>query len=238
MTSYETFKTKNKMGYTSNVPDIFQQKFIDFSAQCEKPVLDIGAAFGVASILALKKGAQVIANDIDPRHLEILKENTPREYLGSLELKPGKIPEDINFKKHTLSAILAARSLIFLSNTDFLTTLSKMKDWLEPGGKVFFVGTTPFIKMLQDFIPIFESKKKAGNLFAGAMDNFSSYMPPSIENDVPSHVLLFDEDTLHKLFFEAGFEIEEISYFRPYGTVDEFLLDGRELIGLVARTPN
>src|SRR5690606_16142727 len=69
--------TLNQMGYMFIKPEKFMQSFIDFSAEISDPVLDIGAAYGIATLAALEKGACVVANDLDKRHLDILKSKVP-----------------------------------------------------------------------------------------------------------------------------------------------------------------
>ena len=61
------YATKDIMGTSKD--------FVDFSEKCQYPVFDIGAAYGETTVAALKKGATVIANDIDEGSLKyIIKE--------------------------------------------------------------------------------------------------------------------------------------------------------------------
>jgi 2-polyprenyl-3-methyl-5-hydroxy-6-metoxy-1,4-benzoquinol methylase len=78
------------------------------------PVLDIGCAYGMASLPALKKGAVVIANDLDERHLQLLKSQAPVSSLERLQLKPGRMPDDLDFPEGNLGAVLASRVLNFI----------------------------------------------------------------------------------------------------------------------------
>ena len=61
--------TRNRMGWTSNQPNELSRLFIDFCGSAQAPVLDLGAAYGVATVPALEAGARVIANDLDSDHL-------------------------------------------------------------------------------------------------------------------------------------------------------------------------
>ena len=53
----------------------------------KKPILDIGAAYGVNTIPALKNGATVIANDLEQSHLDILVVNTPKKYRKKFKIE-------------------------------------------------------------------------------------------------------------------------------------------------------
>jgi 2-polyprenyl-3-methyl-5-hydroxy-6-metoxy-1,4-benzoquinol methylase len=87
-------KTINNMGFMTTYLDEFSQQFVDSSANCDGPVLDIGCAYGNASLPALKLGARVIANDVDPRHLEIVSQKSIELGLRErLTLAPGRFPK-------------------------------------------------------------------------------------------------------------------------------------------------
>lgn len=64
--------TLNGMGAMTTNLDPFSEAFVEFSGSCDFPVLEIGAAYGIATTAALSKGASVIANDLDQQHLEYL----------------------------------------------------------------------------------------------------------------------------------------------------------------------
>src|SRR5262245_33374185 len=105
--------TLNQMGWMTVGLDAFSREFVDFSSTAPGPVLDIGAAYGIASIEALKTGARVIANDLDRRHLDILYDRAPKEYVRNLILKAGEFPNELNFSDYSLGGILACRILHF-----------------------------------------------------------------------------------------------------------------------------
>src|SRR5262245_32852905 len=111
--------TLNQMGWMTVGLDAFSQAFVDFAPTAPGPVLDIGAAYGVASIAALNKGARVIANDLDPRHLEILRDNAPSAYARNLSLRPGAFPDELDFEEDSLGGILACRILHFFDGPTF-----------------------------------------------------------------------------------------------------------------------
>ena len=81
-------QTLNSMGYMASSLDAVSKQFIR-SCKPQSVVLDIGAAYGVAALEALKNGAHVVANDIDDRHLNILKSRCPSCLVQNLTLAPG-----------------------------------------------------------------------------------------------------------------------------------------------------
>lgn len=228
----ELFPTLNNMGYTPKLPDIIQTSFINYAAQCALPALDIGAAFGVATLPALKMGTKIIANDLDQRHLDIIREQTPPTLRTNLDTRVGGIPSGLTLQKESVSAILVARVLHFLSPEAIQESLIKMKNWLMPNGKLFIVVTTPFIKILESYIPIYEQRKANNDPWPGLINNATTYLTEDVK--MPSFANLFDEDLLHRVLREANFDIESLFYF-PAECPAEWLYDGREFLGCVAR---
>ena len=65
-------KVLSDKGYaTTNIMGT-SKEFVDFSPSCKFPVFDIGCAYGETTVAALKKGATVIANDIEEGSLKYL----------------------------------------------------------------------------------------------------------------------------------------------------------------------
>ena len=84
-----TQATFNKMGWSSEVPNEYSEAFVAYASDCTSPMLDIGAAFGTASIAALEAGATVDANDVEPRHLEVLQSRVRPQDLQRLKTIAG-----------------------------------------------------------------------------------------------------------------------------------------------------
>jgi 2-polyprenyl-3-methyl-5-hydroxy-6-metoxy-1,4-benzoquinol methylase len=73
--------------------DTFAENFITFAAQDDGEVLDIGCAYGVASLAALNAGARVCACDMEPRHLDALLERAPAYVRSKLRTVTGVFPQ-------------------------------------------------------------------------------------------------------------------------------------------------
>src|ERR1043166_6915185 len=130
------------MGYMSSVLDPVSSAFIDFAAKSSYLSLEIGAAYGVATIEALKKGATVIANDLDERHLKILKERTPAKFRSRLKVQIGRFPNELRIEDNSLGGILISRVCHFLSAAEIESGFERMFQWLRSNGRVFVIAET------------------------------------------------------------------------------------------------
>ncbi|MEM7394050.1 MAG: polyketide synthase dehydratase domain-containing protein, partial [Verrucomicrobiota bacterium] len=88
--------TLNRTGVMTEELIPCSRAFADFAGQCDGEVLDIGCAYGVATIAALERGARVLAVDMEPQHLAILEDRLNDEAKVSLTLLEGVLP-DIDF---------------------------------------------------------------------------------------------------------------------------------------------
>ncbi len=226
--------TLNRMGYMFAKPEKYIQAFIDFSHHAPGPVLDIGAAYGLATLLALEKGAYVIANDLDERHLQILKSKVPHSRLDHLEIKLGRMPNEIDFEENSLGAVLASRVLSFVLPEEIELSLEKIFKWLKPGGKFFFLGGSPYMGTFQNFLPTYEKRKAEGQQWPGLIENISFYTPERAD-DLPGFVHLFDREVLSRSLRKAGFTIEELGFNAALEECPQDMkFDGREQIGAIA----
>lgn len=225
--------TLNSMGYMLSKPEKYNQAFIDFSQHAAGPVLDIGAAYGLATIPALEKGAYVIANDLDERHLQILKSKVPPSQLNRLELKPGRMPNEIDFAANSLGAVLASRVLGFILPEELELSLNKIFNWIKPGGKFFFVSGSLY-GTFQKFLPTYQKRKAEGHMWPGFIEDVPLYSPGRV-SDLPQYVHVLDEDILSRSLKKAGFLIEEMGFYSASEEhPQDMKLDGREMIGAIA----
>lgn len=226
-------KTLNNMGYMTSTLDPFSAAFVNFAPGAPGPALDIGAAYGVATIAALNGGAHVVANDVDPRHLEILLERTPSQQRNHLELKAGSFPEDVDFSPKAFGAILVARVFHFFPGVLIETAVQKLYQWLNIGGKLFIVGETPYLKNFKKFIPIYEARKQKGDFWPGYVEDVLS-IAPERGKSLPPKMNFLDPEVLNRVLTQAGFFVEKAEMFARPDFPEDLRLDGRESVGAIA----
>ncbi len=213
--------------------DSYSKAFINYAFKQKLPSLEIGAAFGTVTIAALKKGAKIIANDLDIRHLEILSQNVPLSLNQNLCLLPGRFPYDLNLPSKSLASVFSSRVFHFLTPQEIADGLKQINRMLIPGGKLFVITETPYLKDYQKFIPVFECRKKEGKKWPGVIENVALYAPTRMDN-IPSLLHFFDDVTLSETLSRFGFKIERASMFERPDYPPDLRLDGRESVGIIA----
>ena len=230
--------TLNDRGYMTLGIDPFTQKFLDY---CESHsgvhVFEGGAAYGIATHLALKRGAIVTANDGDPRHLDLLYERAPQEFRSALKLSPGMLPHDLDFPDGSFDVIYSSRMMHFLTGEDVEICMSKFFNWLKEGGKIFLVVESPYLgASYSAFIPIYEERKKQGHPWPGLIEDTTSYKSMRY-NNIPRFLNFFDTDIMKRISKNCGLMIEECAHINRIDFPLEIRYDGRESVGLIATKP-
>ncbi|MBI1861544.1 MAG: class I SAM-dependent methyltransferase [Deltaproteobacteria bacterium] len=225
--------TLNNMGYMTSRPDPVSQAFIEFAAsQAPTPALDVGAAYGVASLTALERGATIIANDIDPRHLEVLSARAMKSDRPRLSLRLGPFPQGFEDLEGSLSAILVCRVIHFLKGQEVERWLKSAHNLLTPGGKIFVVTETPYLKNFCSIIPQFEDRKRQGDNWPGWIEDLRKIDPRRGAN-LPASIHFFDPDLLSRELSKAGFSIESCTFLHRADFPEDLRLDGRESVGAI-----
>lgn len=230
---YEMIPTLNRMGYSFENLTTYGDAFLDFCAITDGPVLDIGAAYGVATIRALEKGAFVIANDIDAGHLKAIKEKANSKKLPFLKTIKAPFPH-LTLEENSLGGILMSQVLHFLPHEELDLAAAKMFSLLKPGGKAFLTAATPYVSMFSRFTPIFESRKRKGNKYPGLIEELSLYVGTRAK-EMPLQMNLFDTYLLEKLMRSVGFKVERCEYIARPDFPPEMRLDGRENVGIIVK---
>lgn len=226
--------TRNRTGWTSNVLNELSELFVAFAATARRPVLDIGAAYGVATLPALAAGATVYANDADPAHLAVLEAATLPNHLPRLQLFPGRFPQDLDFPPASLDAVHASNILHFLTGEELTLGLANVRRWLAPGGRLFIQAGTPYQQPFQAFIPIYEERLRAGVPWPGWIPDARAISNHKKLSQIPRSLHLLDEHLLTNLVASSGLHVDRAWTYCRRDLPKSMHLNGSEGVGLVA----
>jgi SAM-dependent methyltransferase len=233
----ESLVTLNCCGRTSTTPNEYSSLFIEYTRQTRFPVMDIGAAFGVATLPALLHGATVIAVDIDAAQLEVLRSAVPDDRKSALTTLQARFPEGLHFDPNVFGAVHASNLLNFLRGEELMTGLNAIYRWLVPGGKLFVISGTPYARNVRAFIPVYEARVRAGERWPGEIEHLSDFSDDPSIAELPSFIHLLDDQVLGRAVTDAGFQIEQLEIYQRQHLPDYLALDGRENVGMIAIKP-
>ena len=239
-------------GFTTTPCDPVSQKFIEYASEVAKKdgvVLEIGAAFGAATLKALAQGATVFCNDIYPSNLAVVRnrylkainsqESSVTGDENKLVLVPGEFPSELaELPKNFFDAILICRVLHFFTGDLIEKSLQQLSVHLKPGGKLFVVCETPFLKNWLRFMPEYEKRIKEGVKWPGEIHHPAVYESSGRAASLPKFVHWMSKEILERSFVHSKFDIEHSSYIDRKGQFPADLLwDGRESIGVIGVKP-
>lgn len=243
-------KTHNPTGgFTTTPCDEYSQKFLEYAGEVSiagGKVLEIGAAFGAASLQALVQGATVFCNDIDPNNLAVIRNRYLKDTTadidiltgdsGQLVLLPGSFPDELaGLPANYFDAILICRVLHFFTGDMIDKSLQQLSTFLKPGGKLFVVCETPFLKNWQSFISEYEKRIADGIKWPGEITNPADYESSGRAATLPKFVHWISKDILERLLSKSMLRVEQLTYIDRRGQFpNDLLLDGRESVGAVA----
>jgi SAM-dependent methyltransferase len=229
--------TLNDKGFMFEVLDEYADEFIRLSGSADSEALDIGCAYGIATLPALTLGASITACDMDQRHLDVLKSKAPADALERLSLRTGTLP-DIDLQENQYGNILCSRVLHFLTGDEIDQSIKNMYRWLKPGGRIFLVADTPW-GIWRNFIPTWEKNVAEQERWPGLMVKPVNYLPykPSSEDIGPPIMNLLEPGLLRRSCEEAGFIVDRASFIDRSDFGDKGRMDGRENCGLTAHKP-
>jgi hypothetical protein len=231
-------KTFNNTGYMTTYLDEFSEAWVRAVQSSAGKNADIGAAYGVATLRALAgTRGTVLAVDLDPGHLEVLREAASKDGLENhLETQAADFPNGISVADNSLNNILICRVLHFFDGTKLQESINWCARKLAPGGAIYLVNETPYLRNFQNFIPIYEERRSKGFKFPGFIDDVKSIAPERAPF-LPPQMHLLDADVLSRVCVEAGLTVERTAFIpRPNFPID-IQLDGRESVGVIARKP-
>ncbi len=139
---------------------------------------------------------------------------------------------------------MISRVLHFFSPYEIEKTLADCYRILKPGGRVYTIAITPYVKRFASFIPEYEKNFDNGDDYPGFVKSLASYADPSVttkkqmENLHKGHFMFLDSRVLVKAFKKAGFEIHSAKETPLQYVSKTWQYDGRENVGVIAVKPN
>lgn len=246
-------KTHNPSGGFTTAPcDPVSRNFIEYVNILAKRggvALEIGAGFGAASLEVRSTFLTIFCNDIEPNNLAVVRNRYLKKVPGegssvtgdnaSFVLLPGSFPDELaGLPSHFFDAILICRVLHFFKGEEIEKSLAQLMLHLKPGGKLFIVCETPFLKNWQRFIPEYEKRITAGIKWPGEIINPADYESSGRAASLPNFVHWITKEVLKKTLTQLHFRTDYLSYINRQGQFpDDLLLDGRESIGAIAVKP-
>ncbi|GHC53183.1 non-ribosomal peptide synthetase [Streptomyces flavofungini] len=217
----------------------YSEEFAEYAGEGDGEVLDLGCAYGVASIAALERGARVVALDMEQKHLDILEQRVNDEARERLSLRRGMLP-DVDFEAGRFTAVHASRVMHFLTPDDVGVTLRKMYDWLVPGGKVFLSSDSPYFGYWASKAADYEARKRAGDPWPGYIDDVAAHFEEAHVIGGPPRINAIDPDVFRRECEAAGFVVERAGFFGAVGVDRESYgapAPDMEHVGVIARKP-
>lgn len=227
--------TLNQTGFMTPDQNSYNLSFIDFAANCKHPVLDVGAAYGLTTLPALSRGAQVVANDIDGRHLLLLREQAEEKLRKHLFLNKKRFPNETEFPDNSLGAILLCRVAHFLNEEEMEQAIKKMAKWLISGGRIFVITMSPYHHLLNEFLPNYLQKVDKNIPWPGVINNMHE-IAPHLKTQIPNFLHVMDHDSLGKAFEKEGLKILKESLF-DYTRPNAKKSDGKGYYGIIVEKP-
>lgn len=225
--------TLNNTGWMTEGLDEVSRAFTVYAGTVKQECLDIGCAYGVATLPALAAGARVLACDMETKHLEILRERVPEADRPRLRCQVATMPE-VSFPPASFGAILCARALHFLKGGDIGITVLRMYDWLVPGGRLFLVADSPYTGPWYTRAAEYERRKAEGCPWPGFVEDYRALLPKGVDPaGHPTFINPLDPDILRRVATAARFEVLEARWLA--GAMPKS--SPRTHAGLIARKP-
>lgn len=231
--------TLNRTGFMLEEMTQYSKAFADYAGTCEGEVLDLGCAFGVASIAALENGARVLAVDMEKSHLDILQERVTPAAAERLRTQVGVLP-DLDFAPESFDAIHAGRVLHFLRPQEVRLVLAQMFEWLRPGGKIVVTSDSPFFGYWASNANNYLRRKAAGDPWPAYIEDVTQVFDAKAVAGAPSCINPMDPDVLQRECERLGYQVERVGFFNAGALSqmhDNQAHAGKEHAGVIARKP-
>ncbi len=207
--------TKNCMGFMFTELAGSTPYFIEYSRGCSDTILDIGCAYGVATLPVLAQSkAQVIACDPEKQHLDVLRSLVADKYSSRISYLEAAFPYGVNLPAESVDAINISYVLHFLKGEDFEAAIAKCYQMLRPGGKLFINNLSVHFCLFKDLIGDYDAKLAQGKPWPGLVHNIRDHQLSDEDSArVPEFLNLISLAFQNQLLTRHGFAIETSFYY-------------------------
>ena len=179
-------QTMNRKGGAIPTSNSLIKDFVEFCQGEGKVVMHIDATYGHHTMRALSENLkEYVATEDNLDHLSLLAIRA-RNLLDANTLKPlklfhGKFPDDYShFPDDHFDAILLNRVIHFYGPDQVKRTMKEVYRILKPGGEVFVVAITPYVKRYESFIPLYKQRKLLRHAYPGHLRNLRMFANPEV----------------------------------------------------------
>ncbi len=242
-------QTKNRKGGAIPSSNSLIKEFVEYCKTGHKKILHIDATYGHHTLRALTSNLkEYVATDDNLDHLSLLairaRNLLDPNTLEPLKLFHGKFPADYShFPDDHFDAILLNRVIHFYSPDQIKRTMKEVHRILKPGGEVYVVAITPYVKRYESFIPLYKQRKLLRHAYPGHLRNLRMFANPEVTPQQQMDLIhngefmFFDAEVLHRVLTENGFFVKSCHEFSIGFKSFAWSLDDRELVGAIARKP-
>lgn len=256
-------RTNNKTGFMFlNIDDSINY-WLNSMPHSSKPLVDLGAAYGIHTIHALKAGRDVISVDMDEVHISKLRERVDK-YLKSTAAQqstsPGRLvdsliatlPDSTVFQDESVAGVLLSEVLHFMKPGQPQPLFEDVYRWLEPGGKMVVTMAASKEEKVQNFAGKMGFELNNDRTVDEVNNMIATASSEELANEAPAYMELpasspFRAAVCGSLYLmcakelkvfakRAGFQIEKCTHISPDKYPDA-KIEG-ETVLLVARKPD
>jgi SAM-dependent methyltransferase len=219
-------------GHATIEPGLFSRYFYDFVPQAPGGILDIGCAYGTATVsaaLALDlagvpedaPNGTVLAIDVEPFHLKVLRElMTPKSLKSRIRTRVGTFP-NLDIAPESQGAIFIGGLFQYFSGPDLEAILPTVVDWLAPGGILFIEGQTPRLRSFRLVYDQYLVRRQLGEPWPGWVTN-PTMLPPGRNTLKPLNLM---DPAIIRRFLQGDNRLEDIvALYFPRSRYPEDLL--------------
>lgn len=253
-------RTNNKTGFMFLKIDDSINHWLNSSPHSSKPLLDLGAAYGVHTIHALKAGRDVVSADMDEVHISKLRERVG-EYLKISASHQGTgagrlidstvvtLPDSTAFRDESVAGVLLSEVLHFMKPGQPQLLFNDVYRWMEPGGRMVVTVAASKEETVQRFTGNMGFKLNKDRSVGDVTKMIATACEEELAKEAPTymelpqsspfraalcgHLYLMDAKELKFFAKKAGFQIERCIPISPGKYPDEKSEGGTVL--LVAR---